>query len=324
MPIFKKSKLNDDNKDFIESSSPEKEIIIDVIKIKIDRKANLKESIKNTETEKNINDKNTSLQKSNCNVESQETNKHLQYTQKEEFEESLKKSNSFDNINDKKNEDEKENKEEINKKEKEKEKEIEIEKEEEKEKEKEENKIKKEFHNKERENEKEKNKKFEINIDKKNDRYPYSLVWTSIPCITHIIPWIGHLGICKSNGIIYDFAGHCLVNENNFFFGKPYEYAFLEPKENERIKWDQSIDKVVNKFKRMNYNFFCNNCHSFCCEVLNEIKYNGKNNYGMISVWWSVVTKGKYLSCYNVFKTYVVFTVIFLGIIALILWSQLK
>ena len=324
MPFFKKSKLNNDNKDFIESSSREKEIIIDVIKIKIDRKTNLKELIKNTESEKNINDKNTSLQKSNCNVESQETNKHLQYTQKEEFEESLKKSNSFDNINDKKNEDEKENKEEINKKEKEKEKEIEIEKEEEKEKEKEENKIKKEFHNKERENEKEKNKKFEINIDKKNDRYPYSLVWTSIPCITHIIPWIGHLGICKSNGIIYDFAGHCLVNENNFFFGKPYEYAFLEPKENERIKWDQSIDKVVNKYRRMNYNFFCNNCHSFCCEVLNEIKYNGKNNYGMISVWWLVVTKGKYLSCYNVFKTYVVFTVIFLGIIALILWSQLK
>ena len=64
----------------------------------------------------------------------------------------------------------------------------------------------------------------------------------------------------------------------------------------------------------MNYSFFYNNCHSFCCEVLNEIKYNGKNNYGMISVWCLVVTKGKYLSCYNVFKTYIVFTVIFLGI----------
>ena len=118
MPIFKKSKLNDDNKDFIESSSPDKEIIIDVIKIKIDRKTNLKESIKNTESEKNINDINTSLQKSNCNVESQETNKHLQYTQKEEFEESLKLSNAFDIIKEKKNEDEKENKEEINKTEK--------------------------------------------------------------------------------------------------------------------------------------------------------------------------------------------------------------
>ena len=321
MPIFKKSKLNDDNKDFIEFS--EKEIIIDVIKIKIDRKANLKESIKNTETEKNINDKNTSLQKSNCNVESQETNKHLQYTQKEEFEESLKLSNSFDNIKDKKNEDEKENKEEINKTKKKRNWNWKRRRKR-KRRRKKENEIKKDIHNKERENEKEKNQKFEINIDKTNDRYPYSLVWTSIPCITHIIPWIGHLGICKSNGIIYDFAGHCLVNENNFFFGKPYEYAFLEPKENERIKWDKSIDKVVNKFRRMNYNFFCNNCHSFCCEVLNEIKYNGKNNYGMISVWWLVVTKGKYLSCYNIFKTYIVFTVIFLGIIALILWSQLK
>ena len=191
MPIFKKSKLNDDNKDFIESSSPEKEIIIDVIKIKIDRKANLKKSIKNTESEKKINDKNTSLQKSNCNVESQETNKHLQYTQKEEFEESLKLSNSFDNIKDKKNEDEKENKEEINKTEKKRNWNWKR-RTKRRRKRKKENEIKKDIHNKERENEKEKNQKFEINIDKTNDRYPYSLVWTLIPCITHIIPWIWH------------------------------------------------------------------------------------------------------------------------------------
>ena len=165
---------------------------------------------------------------------------------------------------------------------------------------------------------------FKIKIDKKNDKYPYSLVWTSIPCITHLLPWIGHMGICKSNGIIYDFSGSYSINENKFFFGKPYKFAYLEPNEKEREKWDECIDKIVSKFRRENYSFFCNNCHSFCFEVLNEIKYNGKSNYGMIGVWWLIVKKGKYLSCVNVFKTYFVFIIIICSIIGLIVGLKLK
>ena len=171
---------------------------------------------------------------------------------------------------------------------------------------------------------KEKKEKLKINIDKENDKYPYSLVWTSIPCITHTLPWIGHMGICKSNGIIYDFSGSYLINENKFAFGKPYKYAYLEPNEKEREKWDECIDKIINKFEREEYSFFCNNCHSFCFQILNEIKYNGKCNYGMIGVWWLVVKKGKYLSCNNVFKTYFVFIIIVCAIIGLIVGLKLK
>jgi hypothetical protein len=33
-------------------------------------------------------------------------------------------------------------------------------------------------------------------IDKAKNRYPFSIVWTSIPCISYIFPCIGHTGIC--------------------------------------------------------------------------------------------------------------------------------
>ena len=35
-------------------------------------------------------------------------------------------------------------------------------------------------------------------------RFP---VWSPLPPITWILPFIGHTGICTEDGIIYDFAG---------------------------------------------------------------------------------------------------------------------
>lgn len=32
-------------------------------------------------------------------------------------------------------------------------------------------------------------------IDHENQRYPYCIVWTSLPCITQCLPVIGHTGI---------------------------------------------------------------------------------------------------------------------------------
>ena len=39
------------------------------------------------------------------------------------------------------------------------------------------------------------------------DRYPYCIVWTPIPMLTWIFPFIGHMGIAYSSGVIRDFAG---------------------------------------------------------------------------------------------------------------------
>mmetsp|Transcript_35203 Transcript_35203/g.78341 ORF Transcript_35203/g.78341 Transcript_35203/m.78341 type:complete len:238 (-) Transcript_35203:46-759(-) len=60
--------------------------------------------------------------------------------------------------------------------------------------------------------------------------YPFSIVWSPIPLITWLMPCIGHMGVCNSEGVIYDFAGPFSVNEDQFLFGRPTRYLILEPR----------------------------------------------------------------------------------------------
>lgn len=49
------------------------------------------------------------------------------------------------------------------------------------------------------------------------EKYPYCIVWTPIPLLTWILPMVGHMGICKSNGVIYDFGLFCLSFIHDFY-----------------------------------------------------------------------------------------------------------
>lgn len=49
-------------------------------------------------------------------------------------------------------------------------------------------------------------------LDHDLHRYPFCLVWTPIPLLTWIFPFIGHLGIATSQGVIRDFAGEYRFN----------------------------------------------------------------------------------------------------------------
>ncbi len=42
-------------------------------------------------------------------------------------------------------------------------------------------------------------------------------------------PFIGHMGICTSSGVIRDFAGPYFVSEDNMAFGNPTRYLQLDP-----------------------------------------------------------------------------------------------
>ena len=152
-----------------------------------------------------------------------------------------------------------------------------------------------------------KNKKDPFSLDIKNERFPYCIVWTPIPIITYILPFIGHTGICTSTGIIHDFAGSYYVGIDNFAFGSPTKYIMLNPNELERNEWDNAIEKGDEKFNLENHNLFCNNCHSHCAFVLNVLNYKNKNNYNMVSIWWMLITRSKYISFFSFVKTYLGF-----------------
>ena len=64
----------------------------------------------------------------------------------------------------------------------------------------------------------------EVRVDHENQRYPYCIVWTPLPFVSYILPFIGHVGICTSEGVIHDFGGSGYVAVDSMTFGKPYKY----------------------------------------------------------------------------------------------------
>ena len=51
--------------------------------------------------------------------------------------------------------------------------------------------------------------------------YPsFSIVWVPIPMLTFFLPFIGHVGVCSSNGTSFDMGG-LGVNEGELMFGNP-------------------------------------------------------------------------------------------------------
>jgi hypothetical protein len=65
-------------------------------------------------------------------------------------------------------------------------------------------------------------------IDSVAERYPLCIVWTPIPLITWILPFVGHMGIANSEGIIHDFAGPFFISEDSLAFGNPVKYLRLD------------------------------------------------------------------------------------------------
>ena len=51
------------------------------------------------------------------------------------------------------------------------------------------------------------------------DRYPFAIVWTPIHPISWFLPFVGHMGVCDSNGICFDFTGDICVDQ--LAFGRP-------------------------------------------------------------------------------------------------------
>jgi hypothetical protein len=156
-----------------------------------------------------------------------------------------------------------------------------------------------------------------LKIDLERQRYPYCIVWTPIPCITWILPSIGHAGICTSEGVIHDFAGPYFVSVDNMAFGNPTKYIFLDLDSKERERYDDAIEGGKDDYMEQMYSFCCNNCHSFIARCLNKLKYKGKTNYTMVHVWWMLCIKSKFISFSKFLQSYLGFIIIVIIILVI-------
>ena len=69
-----------------------------------------------------------------------------------------------------------------------------------------------------------------IEIDPKSARFPLCIVWTPLPVLSWLIPFIGHIGICREDGVILDFAGPNFVCVDSFAFGAVTRYLQIDAK----------------------------------------------------------------------------------------------
>lgn len=63
-----------------------------------------------------------------------------------------------------------------------------------------------------------------MQIDPTKARFPCCIVWTPLPVVSWLLPFVGHVGIGREDGVIVDFAGPNFVSVDNFTFGGVSRY----------------------------------------------------------------------------------------------------
>ncbi|PNF34607.1 Transmembrane protein 222 [Cryptotermes secundus] len=152
----------------------------------------------------------------------------------------------------------------------------------------------------------------ELPIDHQKRRYPFSIVWTPIPLLTWLFPFIGHMGIAMSSGIIRDFAGPYFVSEDNMAFGCPTKYWQLRPHlaRGGQNGWDHAVTQASEEYKTRMHNLCCDNCHSHVAMALNLMQYDGSTKWNMVKLAILMLAKGRYVSVAGFLKTWVPFILV--------------
>lgn len=149
-------------------------------------------------------------------------------------------------------------------------------------------------------------------INFNTNKYPFCIVWTPIPVITWFFPFIGHMGIALSNGVIRDFAGPYFVSEDNMAFGQPTRYLVLDPYkvQGAAAEWDESVSKASVFYGTRMHNIFCDNCHSHVGMALTLMKYNESVKWNMAYLAFWMFFFGKYVRVSGILKTWLPFFII--------------
>ncbi|ETV98416.1 hypothetical protein H310_08582 [Aphanomyces invadans] len=150
-------------------------------------------------------------------------------------------------------------------------------------------------------------------VDVGNDRYPFSIVWTPLPLISWFFPFIGHMGIADSNGIIYDFAGPYYIGEDNFAFGRPTRYLQLTlPASVSEDAWDEGVRQGCDVYKKRMHNICCDNCHSHVARCLNSMGYPcvWGSNWNMVVLCFYCLFNGGFVNLRGFLLTWGPFSII--------------
>ncbi|KAD5960825.1 hypothetical protein E3N88_12297 [Mikania micrantha] len=170
-------------------------------------------------------------------------------------------------------------------------------------------------------------------IDPVRARFPYCIVWTPLPVISWLLPFIGHVGICREDGVILDFAGPNFVCVDNFAFGSvaryiqiskekcsitshpstafrsEEDYMLVESGRNQ-YTWDGALQKSTQEYQHRNYNIFTCNCHSFVANNLNRLEFQG-GGWNVVNLAALILLKGEWVNTISMIRSYLPFVLLF-------------
>eukprot|EP01065_Artemidia_motanka_P028109 TRINITY_DN33343_c0_g1_i1.p1 TRINITY_DN33343_c0_g1~~TRINITY_DN33343_c0_g1_i1.p1 ORF type:complete len:200 (+),score=31.07 TRINITY_DN33343_c0_g1_i1:84-683(+) len=150
-------------------------------------------------------------------------------------------------------------------------------------------------------------------------RFPHCIVWTPIHPITWFLPFVGHMGICDSRGVIYDFTGAVCADE--LAFGETTRYLPLKPAKvrgaqtqllqadsaeaAKRRCWDGAIVKSNEVYEHKLHCMVCgSDCHSHVARALNEMRYAGHGHWNKVTLAAWIFFCGRHVGWAGVVKTW--------------------
>ncbi|CAI8588648.1 unnamed protein product [Vicia faba] len=154
-----------------------------------------------------------------------------------------------------------------------------------------------------------------MQIDPRRSRFPCSIVWSPLPVISWFIPFIGHIGICREDGVILDFAGPNFVCVDNFAFGAATRYVQI-PKDKcciplgELRTWDDALLKSTQEFQHRSYSLFTCNCHSFVAHNLNRLTYLS-SRWNVVNLAIFILLSGRWVNKTSMLRTILPFLLVF-------------
>eukprot|EP00667_Euglena_gracilis_P021037 EG_transcript_22929 len=161
--------------------------------------------------------------------------------------------------------------------------------------------------------------------DPAHNRFPYAIVWTPIHPITWVLPFVGHMGIADSRGIIMDFTG--MIGVDQMAFGNPTRYIVLDPKQcrvsptppseadaeqdDTAAIWDDGLLRANQTFEdHMHCMVVGHDCHSHVAEALNNLKYRNCTSWNKVLLAAWIFVCGRHVGLRGFLLTWLPFLVL--------------
>lgn len=139
------------------------------------------------------------------------------------------------------------------------------------------------------------------NNSSSRDDLSFTILWSPLPPITYILPFIGHMGIADSRGVASDFQGPYSVGDRGrMAFGKPTRALKLDVSglEGGPERWDEAVQAANAEYRRRMHNICCDNCHSHVAYALNDMNLRAYRitKWDMVKLCFLVFFRGRFLT----------------------------